>query len=165
MAGYRPKSLDELNNLYGKAISAENEIKKSSSLLKEEVLSDIIGGEKNTQERSPRAPERRESGFSSDIDAFIRQFSGEQGASSVSETLAKKPAPQPPQPPRPVFDGQRRSERKNESEKQENLSGLMNEYARIMSGEEDDEDEESPFSSRKPLFKNRRSDKKGKKKN
>ena len=102
MAGYRPKSLDELNNLYGKAISAENEIKKSSSLLKEEVLSDIIGGEKNTQERSPRAPERRESGFSSDIDAFIRQFSGEQGASSVSETLAKKPAPQPPQPPRPV---------------------------------------------------------------
>ena len=165
MAGYRPKSLDELNNLYGKAISAENEIKKSSSLLKEEVLSDIIGGEKNTQERSPRAPERRESGFSSDIDAFIRQFSGEQGASSVSETLAKKPAPQPPQPPRPVFDGQRRSERKNESEKQENLSGLMNDYARIMSGEEDDDDEESPFSSRKPLFKNRRSDKKGKKKN
>ena len=97
MAGYRPKSLDELNNLYGKAISAENEIKKSSSLLKEEVLSDIIGGEKNTQERPPRAPERRESGFSSDIDAFIRQFSGEHGASSVSETLAKKPAPQPPQ--------------------------------------------------------------------
>lgn len=165
MAGYRPKSLDELNNLYGKAISAENEIKKSSSLLKEEVLSDIIGGEKNTQERPPRAPERRESGFSSDIDAFIRQFSGEHGASSVSETLAKKPAPQPPQPPRPVFDGRQRSERKNESEKQENLSGLMNDYVRIMSGEEDDEDEESAFSSRKPLFKNRRSDKKGKKKN
>ncbi len=162
MAGYRPKSLDELNNLYGKAISAENEIKKSSSLLKEEVLSDIIGGEKNTQERPPRAPERRESGFSSDIDAFIRQFSGEHGASSVSETLAKKPAPQPP---RPVFDGRQRSERKNESEKQENLSGLMNDYARIMSGEEDDDDEESAFSSRKPLFKNRRSDKKGKKKN
>ncbi len=162
MAGYRPKSLDELNNLYGKAISAENEIKKSSSLLKEEVLSDIIGGEKNTQERPPRAPERRESGFSSDIDAFIRQFSGEHGASSVSETLAKKPAPQPPQP---VFDGRQRSERKNESEKQENLSGLMNDYARIMSGEEDDDDEESAFSSRKPLFKNRRSDKKGKKKN
>lgn len=165
MAGYRPKSLDELNNLYGKAISAENEIKKSSSLLKDEVLSDIIGGKQNAPERSQRAPEQKSSGFSTDIDDFIRRFSGEGGASSLSETVSKRPASQPPRPE----TEQRFSapESSAEGAKQENLSGLMNDYVRIMNGEDDeDEDEEdNAFSSRKPIFKNRRSDKKGKKKN
>lgn len=173
MAGYRPKSLDELNNLYGKAISAENEIKKSSSLLKEEVLSDIIGGEKKAEDENEKpsfAPERRESGFSGDIDDFIRRFSGEQGASSLSETISKKPSPQPPQPPRPAFEGRtfapaKQPDEKAESKKQENLSGLMNDYVRIMNGEDDEEDEDDAFSTRMPLFKSRRNDKKGKKKN
>lgn len=168
MAGYRPKSLDELNNLYGKAISAENEIKKSSSLLKEEVLSDIIGGEHGEVQKPQRTVERRETGVSNDIDSFIRQFSNEHGYSSIGETFAKRPAPQPPQPPRADFENRREafapSERKSEDEKPGDISGLMDDYVRIMSGEDDDEDD-GEFSSRKPLFKNRRNDKKGKKKN
>ena len=35
MANYRPKSLDELNNLYDKSLEAENQIKKSSSRLED----------------------------------------------------------------------------------------------------------------------------------
>ena len=41
MANYRPKSLDELGNLYDKSLEAENEIKKSSSKLEDKPVQPI----------------------------------------------------------------------------------------------------------------------------
>ena len=88
MAGYRPKSLDELNNLYGKAISAENEIKKGSSLLKTEVLDEELNfTREKTSETVHRPVHPKE--ISGDVDDFIRQFSNEGFSPSRSASSFK----------------------------------------------------------------------------
>jgi len=177
LAGYRPKSLDELNNLYDKAISAENEIKKSSSLLKDAVLGDSLNLSSEAPQTEPRPVRPKE--ISDDVESFIKQFSGESDSQSrpvpSSEAQVKKPAAlsdiQPkkeapePQPakekePTPVFE-----QKRPEPKKEENLSGLMNDYVKIMNGEyDDDDDDDENFPSRKNLFKSRRNERKGKKK-
>lgn len=182
MAGYRPKSLDELNNLYDKAISAENEIKKGSSLLRDEVLGTSFEGEGKKPESQPDAKQTQAKEISDDVDAFIRRFSNEAKAPAASS-----PSPDKPQRKRPLRPSELQSnlvqsvqpeeiqpERRVEpafappknvaGQKEENLSGLMNDYAKIMNGDYDDEEEDETFSSRKNPFKNRRSDRKGRKK-
>ncbi len=174
MAGYRPKSLDELNNLYDKAISAENEIKKGSSLLKSEVLEGSFETPESQNAPSPvRSTHPKE--ISNDVDSFIKQFAEKNDflpRPSSQEPQRKRPAPlselQPKAPvnfePAPTQKVQARVQ-KPDPQKEENLSGLMNDYAKIMSGDyDDDEEEDETFSSRKNLFKNRRNERKGKKK-
>ena len=171
MAGYRPKSLDELNNLYGKAISAENEIKKGSSLLKTEVLDEELNfTREKTSETVHRPVHPKE--ISGDVDDFIRQFSNEGFSPSRSassfDAPRKRPAAlsdlQPKAPEKP----QEKPVHRMDPQKEENLSGLMNDYAKIMNDNYDDEeDEDETFSSRKNLFKSRRNERnerKGKKK-
>lgn len=174
MAGYRPKSLDELNNLYDKAISAENEIKKGSSLLKSEVLESSFEAPENQSMPSSVRPIHPKE-ISNDVDSFIKQFAEKNDflpLPSSQEPQRKRPAPladlQPKTPvnpePAPAQKAQARIQ-KPDPQKEENLSGLMNDYAKIMSGDYDDDDEDDEtFSSRKNLFKNRRNERKGKKK-
>lgn len=143
MASYRPKSLDELNNLYDKAISAEKAIKKGTSLLGEENLP--------AEHREPKIvlPEPKlptpKGEISNDVNAFISHFSGEEVKKEPEKSDSQKAPLQ-------------------NAEKEENLSGLMNDYVRIMSGEADDEDDEEDYSEKKSLFKSRRAEKKSRKK-
>ena len=143
MASYRPKSLDELNNLYDKAISAEKAIKKGTSLLGEENLP-AEHSEPKIVLPEPKLPTPKGE-ISSDVNAFISQFSGEEAKKDGGKG---EPQPSPTQ----------------NTKKEENLSGLMNDYVRIMSGEADDEDDEDDYSEKKSLFKSRRAEKKGRKK-
>lgn len=176
MAGYRPKSLDELNNLYDKALSAENEIKRKSSLLKQEVLKDSDERETVVQPAFVHTEKLKE--ISADVDSFIRQFSGEdespQKGISFLNTEKRRPSPlselqknisekesSPSEQREPVFE-KKKPEAEN-SQKQQELSGLISDYARVMSGDYDDE-EDDDLSSRKNLFKSLRSERrKGKK--
>lgn len=176
MAGYRPKSLDELNNLYDKAISAENEIKKGSSLLKSEVLDGTFEAPEGKNAPSSVRPSHPKE-ISNDVDNFIKQFSEKNefvARPASGEPQRKRPAPlselkpkeeQSSQNAAPVHEAPAKIKRPD-PQKEENLSGLMNDYAKIMSGDYDDdeEDEDETFSSRKNLFKSRRNEKKGKKK-
>lgn len=146
MASYRPKSLDELNNLYGKAVSAEKAIKKGTSLLGEDALSAAPTTEKG--EDVPAAfrvsAEQKVESVSPDIDAFIRQFSSDDGRPVPLSKLTPPPA----------------QETAGQQTKDEGITGLMDDYENVMKGAYDDEDEDEP---KKNLFKQRRGKKKASK--
>lgn len=145
MASYRPKSLDELNNLYGKAVSAEKAIKEGSSLLGEEVLPLPAEETKEAPAAAASAPQTKVESVSSDIDAFIRQFSSEDGRPVPLSRLT----PQPAEAERP------------QPQKEEGITGLMDDYANVMTGAyDDDEEEEEP---KKNIFKQRRGKRKASK--
>lgn len=147
MASYRPKSLDELNNLYGKAVSAEKAIKEGSSLLGEEVLPLPAEETKETPAAAASAPQTKVESVSSDIDAFIRQFSSEDGRPVPLSKLTPQPAEAEVQKPQP--------------QKEEGITGLMDDYANVMTGAyDDDEEEEAP---KKNIFKQRRGKRKASK--
>ncbi len=146
MASYRPKSLDELNNLYGKAVSAEKAIKEGSTLLGEEVLPLPAPEEEKAPAAAASAPQTKVESVSSDIDAFIRRFSSEDGRPVPLSRLTPQPAEAEAQKPQP--------------QKEEGITGLMDDYANVMTGAYDDEEEEEP---KKNLFKQRRGKRKASK--
>lgn len=147
MASYRPKSLDELNNLYGKAVSAEKAIKEGSSLLGEEVLPLPAEETKSAPAAVPPTQTTKVESVASDIDAFIRQFSSEDGRPVPLSRLTPQPAEVEKEKPQP--------------QKEEGITGLMDDYANVMTGAyDDDEDEQTP---KKNLFKQRRGKRKASK--
>lgn len=147
MASYRPKSLDELNNLYGKAVSAEKAIKEGSSLLGEEVLPLPAEETKSAPAAVPPTQATKVESVASDIDAFIRQFSSEDGRPVPLSRLTPQPAEVEKEKPQP--------------QKEEGITGLMDDYANVMTGAyDDDEDEQAP---KKNLFKQRRGKRKASK--
>ncbi len=147
MASYRPKSLDELNNLYGKAVSAEKAIKEGSSLLGEEVLPLPAEETKEAPAAAASAVQTKVESVSSDIDAFIRQFSSEDGRPVPLSRLTPQPVEAEVQKPQP--------------QKEEGITGLMDDYANVMTGAyDDDEEEEAP---KKNIFKQRRGKRKASK--
>lgn len=148
MASYRPKSLDELNNLYGKAVSAEKAIKKGTSLLGEDALS-ITSEEKAEAPAALRTPaEPKVESVSPDIDAFICQFASEEGRPVPLSKLT---------PPTAALQNSNQSAAQP---KEEGITGLMDDYANVMTGAYDDDDDDEP---KKNLFKQRRGKKKASK--
>lgn len=71
MANYRPKSLDELNNLYGKSLDAQQEIAKKATVLEEKAM---------PKETAPSAEERaaaykiREQEANDQIAGYVNDF-------------------------------------------------------------------------------------------
>lgn len=71
MANYRPKSLDELNNLYGKSLDAQQEIAKKATVLEEKTM---------PKETAPSAEERaaaykiREQEANDQIAGYVNDF-------------------------------------------------------------------------------------------
>ncbi len=150
MAGYRPKSLDELNSIFDKTMAAEKAIKKGSSLLenREDGFSSFTP---DTADESKKKPETSDSGTE------IKP--SEEISDSVSEFIAKFSAQTEPEPvkskpqmtvlsPEPVVKHEEKAEEpvpEAEAEKtpaeadKTSRDDLFNDYARIiMSDDEDD---------------------------
>ncbi|MCM1544188.1 MAG: hypothetical protein NC110_02710 [Ruminococcus sp.] len=146
MASYRPKSLDELNNMYDKTLSAEQAIKKGTTKLKNEsgVSVDPVESVKVTD--IPTVPDiikdsatdKEIEDLSFAVDNFIRHFSGEP---------AKPAAPAPSYPKTPIRPQNQHKPNAQMIQKELNastipeegdLSGLMNEYIKIMNDEDDE---------------------------
>ena len=152
MAGYRPKSLDELNSLYDKSINAKREIYKKTSDLevrKERyVPSTVAPTEQTTPEKTPEEAATEE--ISGLVGDFIKSFGApvpikKVRPASVAATAVKPVAParstratapvqesaSPAQPYSPVSEKPRliRSNERNE---------LFEDYKKVM----DDEGEE-----------------------
>ena len=77
LSSYRPKSLDELNNMYDKALSAQRAIKRGTSKINETNTSesffdDIIKEAELTLEKEPEKPI---ADLSVAVDDFIKHFS------------------------------------------------------------------------------------------
>lgn len=184
MAGYRPKSLNELNDMYDKTITAEKAIIKASKQLVDE-----------TQKLEPAPFEPKENDIeslkgveelSSEVDSFINRFKSESAAAPAVKkepaakkepvkeapqkiSYEKKPQPEPHKeaPASDVF-----SQPKNKSlytldtpeevkekatAKSDERTELFDDYMKIMNDEDDD------FFSKRESFKKKDKKKKHKK--
>ena len=79
MAGYRPKSLEELNSLYDKSLNVKNEIdKKASDLeIRQEIytpVAPVVPEVQDVQQETSEAPAQEITGL---VDDFIKNFSAE----------------------------------------------------------------------------------------
>lgn len=163
MAGYRPKSLDELNSMYDKTLAAEKAIKKGTSLLesddfslptekeidaikqKEQELKSALETAYNaevspvSEESSPEEPFQKPEITHVTEPVFVPVESMEEAYREETETAEAEPTPEE-QPPAesPVAETSHSSFR----------SDLMNDYMKIMS-DEDDDDEEVPAEKKK----------------
>lgn len=153
MAGYRPKSLDELNNMYDKTIEAEKAIIKGTSLLrKNEEYSDFSSDSGDIDKITEEV--REAVGVSDAVSDFIAKYSTLETlpGMQIEDTARPKPEDvvfsQEPERQEKSFEISPEEAEPVQKEKEPvNRDELMNEYMRIMNDEEDDDDEE--FSSKK----------------
>lgn len=158
MSSYRPKSLDELNNMYDKALSAQRAIKRGTSKINETNTSesffdDIIKEAELTLEKEPEKPI---ADLSVAVDDFIKHFSdAEKKNEESSATRVALPKAKAPDTHKPVEAPKIKAEKKPEpvvatpspaiARKQsgEHISNLMSDYIKIMN-DQDDSDEDEP---------------------
>lgn len=150
MAGYRPKSLDELNSIFDKTMAAEKAIRKSSSLLEqgEDSFSSFTGPtEENVQEPEVTEAEaeiKPSEEISDSVSDFIAKFS----AQTEAEPVKAKPqmtvlSPEPAAKQEEKAEDEPSAEEKAtealaETEKP-SRDELFNDYARIMMSDDEDD--------------------------
>ncbi len=143
MAGYRPKSLDELNSIFDKTMAAEKAIKKGSSLLEngEDSFSSFSSqvGEELSQKVS--SEEKQSEEITDSVSDFIAKFT----VQTQSEPVKAKPQMTviTPEPARKEYEiGRDDSAAETESVQAEaekaSRDELFDEYMKIMSDEDDD---------------------------
>lgn len=149
MSGYRPKSLEELNNMYDKTLAAEKAIKRGTSLVEKTSENALLN---NLTEDIERIAEevKQSMGISEEINDFIAKYSYDKPEEEKAEA---KPKPQMtvlvPEQPRTekvsyeLFENKTEAEAPPAEAAQEmpkpDRADLMDEYMRIMNDEEDDE--------------------------
>ncbi len=90
MAGYRPKSLDELNNIFDKTIAAEKAIKKGSFLLEkgEDAFSSFsVNSEAVSENEKNSVTEKQSEEITDSVSDFIAKFTAE----TETEQIKSKP--------------------------------------------------------------------------
>lgn len=171
MSSYKPKSLDELNSMYDKALSAQRAIKRGTSKINESSSSnffdDVI---KEAEQTVTKQQEKPIADLSVAVDDFIKHFTQPNNEQSVSkaDNNIQKTAPiqkqaaqklQPEKKSAPITVSVPTPATPTISRKQssEHISSLMSDYIKIMNDQDEPEDEE-----RKPRrsFLSRKKDKK-----
>ena len=179
MANYRPKSLDELNKLYGKSMAAQNAIKKKGSAIagsdvKNETDIDALLQQEMAQKE--KTPQQKASDELSDaLNDFMKTFGETETADSekpavhhplpITKTVKASATPSKPKSDKsaehPVTKVSANGEPVAKKEKPTLMrnperSDLLDDYMKIMN----DEDDESAF--RKALSKKKKKNKKDK---
>lgn len=149
MSSYKPKSLDELNSMYDKALCAERAIKRGTSKINESssnFFEDVI---KEAELTVTKEPEKPIADLSVAVDDFIKHFSTDKPQEKEAlKTPAFKPKAAPvvksEEKPTPAFASSNTVSTPAISKKQssEHISSLMNEYIKIMNDQDDGEEEE-----------------------
>ncbi len=154
MAGYRPKSLDELNSIFDKTIAAEKAIKKSSSLLEqgEDSFSSFSSQETSAkaEETAAITEEKPSEEISGSVSDFIAKFSAQTETEPVKEkpqmTVLFSEAPKmEPDTEAEAFVQENETTDEKDAEKP-SRDELFDEYARIMADDDDDVPSEKKLS-------------------
>ena len=92
MSGYRPKSLDELNDMYDKALSAQRAIKRGTSKINENNSSTFFDDVIKEAELSvtKNTAEKPIADLSGAVDDFIKHFSEVRKSLSLICTTEKR---------------------------------------------------------------------------
>lgn len=162
MAGYRPKSLNELNDMYDKTITAEKAIIKASRQLHDATESIVPPAAVETPVQDLTKEETKTvEALSSEVDSLINRFKSEMAAATEKpmEAAVKKAPATPAVPPekisfdKPATEGAAPSAAKPKSYYDLEASGevaekaaarsderteLFEDYMKIMNDEDDD---------------------------
>ena len=162
MAGYRPKSLNELNDMYDKTITAEKAIIKASRQLHDATESIVPPAAVETPVQDlPKEETKTVEALSSEVDSLINRFKSEMAAATEKpmEAAVKKAPATPAVPPekisfdKPATEGAAPSAAKPKSYYDLEASGevaekaaarsderteLFEDYMKIMNDEDDD---------------------------
>ena len=86
MSSYKPKSLEELNSMYDKALSAQRAIRRGTSKINETNSSDSFFDDviKEAELTIEKEPEKRIADLSVAVDDFIKHFSEPEKESSTA---------------------------------------------------------------------------------
>lgn len=162
MAGYRPKSLDELNSIFDKTMAAEKAIKKGSSLLEkgEDSFSSFSAQLTGENENTSVAEEKASEEITDSVNDFIARFSVQAEKEQVRAkpqmtVLSAESVKKEYEIENDIFSEEDTSVKEAEKPSRDEL---MDEYMKIMSDEDDDAPEEKKL-SRKEKKKLRKKDK------
>lgn len=147
MANYRPKSLNELGNLYDKSLEAENEIKKSSSKLEDKPVSTATAFLPEDEEALPmkKTPQQIAADEIADrIGDFAKSF-GNDGVDTTKKPLAIATVQSKPRPKKKLdADTQKEAQEKKPSEpakprliRNSERTDLFENYKKVMDDEDD----------------------------
>ncbi len=163
MAGYRPKSLDELNSIFDRTMEAEKAIKKGSSLLEkgEDSFSSFSAEIKEEKTDIPANEEKSADEISDSVSEFIAKFS----STSEKESVKAKPkmiviSPEAAKKEYEIEDesSEREAEAAVKETEKPSKDELFDEYMKIMSDEDDEPVREKKL-SRKEKKRLRKKDK------
>lgn len=161
MSSYRPKSLDELNNMFDTAISAEQAIKRGTTKIAtdtgDESFNEIAA---EIEKVVPVATVKTEeiADFSSDVDSFIKSFQAQTatGTQTHYPAVSTRKAPaviKNTQTQETTLNSVKADEKKNDEEsKNEGFSDWM----KIMNDSDDDDLEEERHHKKKKSKKSRK---------
>lgn len=162
MAGYRPKSLNELNDMYDKTITAEKAIIKASRQLHDATESIVPPAAVETPVQDlPKEETKTVEALSSEVDSLINRFKSEMAAATEKpmEAAVKKAPATPAEPPekisfdKPATEGAAPSAAKPKSyydlespgevsekaaARSDERTELFEDYMKIMNDEDDD---------------------------
>lgn len=162
MAGYRPKSLDELNSIFDKTMAAEKAIKKGSSLLEKEEDSFSSFSAQLTEEKETASvdEEKTSEEITDSVNDFIARFTVQSEKEQVRAkpqmtVLSAEAVKKEYEIEKDIFSEEDTSVKEAEKPSRDEL---MDEYMKIMS-DEDDEAPEKKKLSRKEKKKLRKKDK------
>lgn len=162
MAGYRPKSLDELNSIFDKTMAAEKAIKKGSSLLEkgEDSFSSFSAQLTEEKETASVDEEKTSEEITDSVNDFIARFTVQSEKEQVRAkpqmtVLSAEAVKKEYEIENDIFSEEDTSVKEAEKPSRDEL---MDEYMKIMS-DEDDEAPEKKKLSRKEKKKLRKKDK------
>lgn len=170
MSSYKPKSLDELNSMYDKALSAQRAIKRGTSKINETNSSDSFFDDviKEAELTVSKEPEKRIADLSVAVDDFIKHFSEpEKKETEASASSDVQPKAKPVEVPKVTEAQKIKAEKKAaiiatpspeivRKQSGEHISTLMSDYIKIMNDQDDSDDEPK----QKKSFLTRKKDKK-----
>lgn len=145
MGNYRPKSLDELGNMYGKSIEADNEIKKGSSMIGaiKAPAHDGFSEEKATDVARLTPQQEAADEIASKVGDFAKNF-GSAATNKVPASIAtvqSRPRVPKKKPEAPSPTGGKRvpvqKETKSRLIRNSERTNLFDSYKKVMNDEED----------------------------
>ena len=160
MANYRPKSLDELNNLYDKSLNAQHEIAKKATVLEEKTQPKVTAfAPENTQPEVKTREQAANDQISGYVNDFIKSFGtpvkpDRTAAATVTASMKTVPIGKPAAPVKENEAVKAAAEAHTEDKprliRNSERNSLFENYKKVMDDEDDYDFSEPHKDKRKP---------------
>ena len=160
MANYRPKSLDELNNLYDKSLNAQQEIAKKATVLEEKTQpKEAVPAPEETKPGFITREQTAEDQISGYVNDFIKSFGAPKkpdrtAVATVTASMKTVPVGKPAEPKKENEAVKAAAENHTDDKprliRNSERNSLFENYKKVMDDEDDEDVSDSQKEKRKP---------------